>query len=268
MVAKRRLGLVGAAVVGLFALAAGVAGPALAAPPAPPGPPPPKPHAAAAPAPAKPHTATAAAPPGAPPLVPGTPCTTTAKACVDLESERAWLIKDGKVMRGPVKVASGGRGKPTPTGHSLRVYRKEKDHKSKESRIQSGPKKGQPAPMPYSVFFEDGGIAFHSGSPSVASAGCIHLNTADAIAWFNYLQIGDQVQVVKKSVELANRKKGIYGPQGPSNAAPEATKASDQEDADSDDDDSADSRDGDRDRDRDGDDRDRDRDDDDDDDDD
>jgi lipoprotein-anchoring transpeptidase ErfK/SrfK len=235
MVGKRRLGLVGVAVVGLFALAAGLAGPALAAPPAPPGPPAPKPHAVAAPAPPK---------PGLPPLVPGTPCTTTAKACVDLESERAWLIKDGKVMRGPVKVASGGRGKPTPTGHSLRVYRKEKDHKSKESRILSGPKKGQPAPMPYSVFFEDGGIAFHSGSPSVASAGCIHLNTADAVAWFNYLQIGDQVQVVKKSVELANRKKGIVGPQGPSNAAPSNNDADRDNDSD---DESADSRDGDHD---------------------
>jgi hypothetical protein len=197
---------------------------------------------AAAPAPPK---------PGLPPLVPGTPCTTTARACVDLESDHAWLIKDGKVTRGPVKVSSGGRGKATPTGHSLRVYRKEKDHKSKESLIKTGPKKGQPAPMPYSVFFEDGGIAFHSGSPSVASAGCIHLNTADAVAWFNFLQIGDQVQVVKKSVELANRKKGIVGPQGPSNAAPSG------HDADKDDEESADSRDGDRDRDSDGDDRDR-----------
>jgi len=56
--------------------------------------------------------------------------------------------------------------------------------------------------MPNAVFFEDGGIAFHSGSPSRSSAGCIHLNPADAEAWFNYLEIGDQVQVVRASQEL------------------------------------------------------------------
>ena len=59
--------------------------------------------------------------------------------------------------------------------------------------------------MPWSVFFEDGGIAFHSGSPSRSSAGCIHLEPADAEAWFNYLQIGDQVQVVRAAEEVAAR---------------------------------------------------------------
>ena len=125
------------------------------------------------------------------PLAAGTPCITTAKACVDLESQKAWLIKDGKVMRGPVKISSGGNGKETPVGHSLRVYRKEQDHKSQESRLPNG----QPAPMPWSVFFEDGGIAFHSGDPARASAGCIHLNPADAQAWFTSLQVGNEVQV-------------------------------------------------------------------------
>lgn len=136
------------------------------------------------------------------PLVPGTPCTVTAKSCVDLESQRAWLLNDGKIIRGPVKIASGGNGKETPIGHSLRVYRKDKDFKSTESLMPNG----QPAPMPWSVFFEDGGIAFHAGSPSRSSAGCIHLAVADAQAWFNYLQIGDQVQVVKASQEMAARK--------------------------------------------------------------
>jgi lipoprotein-anchoring transpeptidase ErfK/SrfK len=145
------------------------------------------------------------------PLAAGTPCITTAKACVDLESEKAWLIKDGKVMRGPVKISSGGNGKETPVGHSLRVYRKEQDHKSQESRLPNG----QPAPMPWSVFFEDGGIAFHGGSPSRSSAGCIHLATADAKAWFDYLQIGDQVQVVRASQELAARKAEANGGTAP-----------------------------------------------------
>jgi lipoprotein-anchoring transpeptidase ErfK/SrfK len=145
------------------------------------------------------------------PLVAGTPCVTTAKACVDLEKQKAWLIKDGKVMRGPVSISSGGNGQETPIGHSLRVYRKEQDHKSQESRLPNG----QPAPMPWSVFFEDGGIAFHGGSPNRSSAGCIHLATADAKAWFEYLQIGDQVQVVRGSQELAARKGEPAGGQAP-----------------------------------------------------
>jgi hypothetical protein len=45
------------------------------------------------------------------------------------------------------------------------------------------------------VFFEDGGIAFHAGDPHKASAGCVHLNLADAIAFFNFLKVGDHVQV-------------------------------------------------------------------------
>jgi hypothetical protein len=150
-------------------------------------------------------------------LVAGTPCSLSAKACVDLDSQRAWLIQNGKILRGPVKIASGGNGEATPIGHSLRVYRKDKDHLSQESLLPNG----QPAPMPWSVFFEDGGIAFHSGSPSRSSAGCIHLDPADAEAWFNYLQIGDQVQVVSAAAELAARKAPVAAPA----PAPAATAA-------------------------------------------
>ncbi|MET0190484.1 MAG: L,D-transpeptidase [Pseudonocardia sediminis] len=136
-------------------------------------------------------------------LVPGTPCTVTAKACVDLDSQRAWLFRNGKILRGPVPVATGGNGEATPIGHSLRVYRKDANHKSQESRLPNG----APAPMPQSVFFEDGGIAFHSGSPNRSSGGCVHLNPADAKAWFDYLQIGDKVQVVSAKQEKAERAK-------------------------------------------------------------
>jgi hypothetical protein len=138
------------------------------------------------------------------PLVPGTPCSVTARSCVDLESQQAWLIDDGKAVRGPVKISSGGQGKETPVGHSLRVYRKERDHKSGEFRLANG----QPAPMPWAVFFADGGIAFHAGDPARASAGCVHLPLDDAKAWFEFLQVGDQVQVVKASEEHAARQDG------------------------------------------------------------
>ena len=125
------------------------------------------------------------------PSVAGTPCTAAASACVDLATQKAWLIKDGKVVRGPVSIATGGPGEDTPPGDVFRVYRKDKNHKTAEFKLPNG----QPAPMPYSVFFENGGIAFHGGDPDKASAGCVHLNLADAIAFFNSLQIGDHVQV-------------------------------------------------------------------------
>ncbi|HEX4250141.1 MAG TPA: L,D-transpeptidase, partial [Pseudonocardia sp.] len=83
------------------------------------------------------------------------------------------------------------KGEDTPTGDVFRVYRKDKNHTSSEFPLANG----KPAPMPDSVFFEDGGIAFHAGAPSRASAGCVHLNPADALVFFNTLQIGDHVQV-------------------------------------------------------------------------
>src|SRR5205085_9037000 len=79
--------------------------------------------------------------------------------------------------------------------------RRGRDHDGQESGLPDG----QPAPMPWSVFLADGGIAFHSGDPKRASAGCIHLAPADAQAGFENLQIGDQVQVVKASEEAAAR---------------------------------------------------------------
>lgn len=125
------------------------------------------------------------------PAVAGTPCTAAASACVDVHKKKAWLIKNGKILRGPVPIATGGPGEETPTGDVFRVYRKDKTFKSTEFKLPNG----KPAPMPDSVFFEDGGIAFHSGDPKRASAGCVHLNQADAQAFYDTLQLGDHVQV-------------------------------------------------------------------------
>jgi hypothetical protein len=120
-----------------------------------------------------------------------TPCTDSARACVDLAKQRAWLIDaQGNVTRGPVPISSGGPGKETPVG-TFYVQWKDKNHKSQEFRDP----RGQAAPMPYSVFFADGGVAFHGGSVRRASAGCVHLNDPDAETFYNTLQLGDEVQV-------------------------------------------------------------------------
>ena len=135
-------------------------------------------------------------------LVPGTPCSVSTRACVDLESQRAWLVRDGVVTRGPVPVTSGGDGQETPLGHSFRVYRKNKDHLSGEFSRPDG----SPAPMPWSVFFADGGVAFHGGDRARASAGCVKLDAPDAQAFFADLVEGDKVQVLNASTEQQARR--------------------------------------------------------------
>lgn len=127
---------------------------------------------------------TAAGEPAPAGLVPGTPCTATARACVDPAGQQAWLIRDGAVTRGPAPISSGGPGQETPTG-TYRVEWKHIDHVSGEYGT----------PMPYSVFFAPGGIAFHEGPLDHPSAGCIRLAEADAVAFFDTLLVGDEVQV-------------------------------------------------------------------------
>ncbi|WP_445184227.1 L,D-transpeptidase [Pseudonocardia sp. Cha107L01] len=120
-----------------------------------------------------------------------TPCTESARACVDLAKQQAWLLDgQGNVTLGPVPLSSGGPGKETPVG-TFHVQWKDKNHKSQEFKLPNG----QGAPMLWSVFWADGGIAFHGGSVRRASAGCVHLSDADAQTFYNTLQLGDEVQV-------------------------------------------------------------------------
>jgi hypothetical protein len=117
--------------------------------------------------------------------VPGTPCTEAARACVDLGARQAWLIDAGKVVRGPLPISSGGPGHETPRG-DFRVEWKNKNHRSAEFND---------APMPFAVFFADGGIAFHEGNLNTPSAGCVRLSYDDASAFYDFLAVNDRVQV-------------------------------------------------------------------------
>ena len=125
-----------------------------------------------------------------PALVKGTPCTSTAQACVDMTSKQAWLMRSGSVIRGPIPIQTGGPGKETPLGTFV-VQWKDKNHVSQESRLPNG----QPSPMPWSVFFADGGIAFHQGTLRTQSAGCVRLSKPDAVLFYDTLQLGDEVQI-------------------------------------------------------------------------
>ena len=127
----------------------------------------------------------------APALLPGPavpdapPCLPTVRACVDLATDRAWLMDGGRVVRGPVPIRQGAVENPTPRG-SFTVQWKAPIWTSREFLVQ----------MPWSVFFADGGIAFHAGSPETFSAGCVKLVEEDAQAFFTFLQVGDPVQVI------------------------------------------------------------------------
>lgn len=116
----------------------------------------------------------------------GMPCSITGDgACVSLSAKRAWLVQDGEVVRS-APITSGRPGERTPTG-TFHVTWKDADHRSSQF---------DDAPMPWSVFF-NGGIAFHTGSLSRQSAGCIHLSDAVARQFFRSLAVGDTVVVVR-----------------------------------------------------------------------
>lgn len=111
------------------------------------------------------------------------PCPYSAKACVDLNGRKAWLKDGANVTYNPVPISSGKPGQETPRG-SLRVTRKVKDEISRPFNN---------APMPWSVYFTNHGHAFHEGSSNIQSAGCIHLDAPHAQAFFNALNVGDEV---------------------------------------------------------------------------
>lgn len=116
----------------------------------------------------------------------GTPCGPAARACVNLSSQQAWLMHDGNITYGPVPIASGKAGATSDQG-TFHVFWKDRHHRS--SLFND-------APMPYSVFY-NGGEAFHQDSVRTRSNGCIHLSQSAAKTFFNTLQVGDVVQVVR-----------------------------------------------------------------------
>jgi lipoprotein-anchoring transpeptidase ErfK/SrfK len=132
-----------------------------------------------APATTKQHTVTQAAT-----KIAGVPCSAAAHACVDLSARKAWLIEGGKVVLGPVSIMPGRVGFRTPTG-TFHVISHVANYYSRKYK----------APMPESTFFAPG-IAFHVGSLSVHSHGCVHMSRSSATTFFNTLKVGDMVQIV------------------------------------------------------------------------
>ncbi|MGH3787142.1 MAG: L,D-transpeptidase [Pseudonocardiaceae bacterium] len=114
------------------------------------------------------------------------PCGSSAAACISLSRQQAWLMNGGQVTYGPTPITSGKPGWRTPAG-TFKVQWKNRHHRSKTFNN---------APMPYSVFFTNTGIAFHQGSLKQPSHGCIHLGQNAAATFFKQLSVGQVVQVV------------------------------------------------------------------------
>jgi len=114
-------------------------------------------------------------------------CPAAATACVDLTEHLTWLQADGKVSFGPVRMEPGPPGTPhaTPRG-TFQVSWKAGPHFV--SNIYGDP-------MPWAVFFAPGGIAFHGGSLTASSHGCVHLTVPNARYYNAHLPIGAEVVV-------------------------------------------------------------------------
>ena len=117
--------------------------------------------------------------------IPAGVCPPEARACVDLNGNRAWLQENGRLTYGPVPASGGANGYDTPSGMTTVKYQV----KDEVSRVFNN------APMPYSTYINYNGVAFHGGSPYILSHGCIHLNYGDAAHFFNTLKPGDNVYV-------------------------------------------------------------------------
>ncbi|CAM4067160.1 L,D-transpeptidase [Kibdelosporangium persicum] len=104
---------------------------------------------------------------------------------MSLSQNLAWLVKDGVVEYGPVPITHGRPGEETPVG-TFQVAWKDAENTSSIYRT----------PMPHSVFFAAGGIAFHEGSLSEQSHGCVHLSPDAAKVFFDALPVKAGVQVV------------------------------------------------------------------------
>ena len=112
-------------------------------------------------------------------------CPPAASACADLRDHVTWLQAGGRITYGPVRMEPGGRGDPTPRGIFRVAWKAGAHYVSTSFGV----------PIPYAVFFAPGGIAFHAGSLTSSSHGCIHLTLHNARHYHDHLPVGAEVAV-------------------------------------------------------------------------
>jgi lipoprotein-anchoring transpeptidase ErfK/SrfK len=114
-------------------------------------------------------------------------CPAAAAACVDLTRRISWLQAAGKVTFGPVQMEPGEPGgkHQTPRGTFHVAWKAGPTYFSTIYHEA----------MPWATFFAAGGIAFHGGSLTQWSHGCVHLTVANAHYYNEHLPIGAGVVV-------------------------------------------------------------------------
>lgn len=114
-------------------------------------------------------------------------CPAAAAACVDLTRRITWLQAGGRLSFGPVRMEPGQPGSvhATPRGTFRVSWKAGPDFVSDIYH----------EPMPWATFFAPGGVAFHGGSLTHWSHGCVHLTVANAHYYQRHLPIGAEVVV-------------------------------------------------------------------------
>jgi lipoprotein-anchoring transpeptidase ErfK/SrfK len=114
-------------------------------------------------------------------------CPAAATACADLARHITWLQSGGKVTFGPVRMEPGqpGSAHQTPQGTFHVAWKAGPDFVSNIYHDA----------MPWATFFAAGGIAFHGGSLTQWSHGCVHLTMANARYYNVHLPVGAEVVV-------------------------------------------------------------------------
>jgi lipoprotein-anchoring transpeptidase ErfK/SrfK len=112
-------------------------------------------------------------------------CPPAALACADLRDHLTWLQSRGQITYGPVRMEPGGPGDPTPRGIFHVAWKAGPHYVSTSFGI----------PIPYAVFFAPGGIAFHAGSLTTSSHGCVHLSLPSAHYYHDHLPAGAEIAV-------------------------------------------------------------------------
>ena len=114
-------------------------------------------------------------------------CPAAATACVDLNDHLTWLQSDGRITYGPVSMEPGppGTQQATPRGTFHVQWKAGVSYISTEYHV----------PIPYAVFFAPGGVAFHGGSLTTPSHGCVHLDIGSARYYHDHLPTRAEVVV-------------------------------------------------------------------------
>ena len=111
---------------------------------------------------------------------------------VDIKRQVVLVVRGGSVQA-TLSTSTGNNRKFTSEGRTRRAFTPNGQYTISYKR--QGWRKS-PLGLLYRPAYFNGGIAFHQGSLSEKSHGCIHLSWEAAETYYNALAVGDTVQVV------------------------------------------------------------------------